>query len=44
MYFFDLTSHHYNFAVKYKHNDSVYHGVLSVQGNLDREDSCHVSA
>lgn len=33
MYFLDLTCHDYNFAVKYKHNDSVYHYMLSIQEN-----------
>lgn len=34
MYFLDLTCHNYNFAVKYKHNDSVYLSTLSIQENL----------
>lgn len=37
MYFLDLTCHNYNFAVKYKRNDSVYHSMLSIQENLYME-------
>lgn len=37
MHFLDLPCHSYNFAVKYKHNDSVYRSTISIQGHLDVE-------